>query len=463
MDKPDGDLFRVAIIGMGKGGLALAKMFDNDPKVKVVGVSNRRQDLPGITWAKEKGIFTTSDYISILERNDIDIVVDVTGNPEVEEHLNGFKRPGVEVVKGTSAKMMWRIIEDKEAREQEIRRALADQRYLYQVGITLGSAEKSGHALKLVIRAAMELLDMPSGSAALLDEENSLMRTAAAIGSHVEISPGYTWMLRAGGLTSHILSNSEPTVIEDVAKENRFDTGPLDIQRFQSVIAVPLRAEGKIVGILYVDDYEPRKFRSREINLIGLLGTMAASSVEKVLMLERAETMAITDELTKIYNHRYFLRALSIELKRAERYKEDVTLCLIDVDHFKHFNDTYGHQKGNAILVQIAILLKQNVRETDIAARYGGEEFVIVFPKTTKKTAVGFLERLRSKVEEYPFPGRETQPDGKLTVSLGLTGYPEDGGSADDIGSIIEMADRAMYVSKTMGRNRVTVYGKDMK
>lgn len=463
MAKKDKCRFRVAIIGMGKGGFSLARMFYDYPEVCVVGVSNPNQSVPGIKWAKENGIFTTPDYKSLLEREDIDIVVDATGDPEVEEQLKNLKRTDIEILKGMSASLMWKIIDEKEERKQESLRTLSEQKYLYDVGITLGSADNTDAALKLIVRAAMDLLDMSSGSAALFNEESTQMRTAMAIDTHEQIEIGYTWKLRTGGLTSHILSNKEPTVIEDVTLETRFDTDLLKSLSYKSLVAVPLRSEGKIIGILYVDDFNPRSFTDQEINMMGLLGTMAASHVDKLLMLERAEEMALTDELTKIYNHRHLISALSLELKRAERYKEDVSLSVIDVDHFKHYNDTRGHEKGNDILVRLAKLLKKNVRDTDIVARYGGEEFVVVFPRTEKRIAADLLERLRHSIEEYPFPDEEGQPNGTLTVSLGLAVYPEDECDADDPGCLINLADRAMYVSKTLGRNRVTVYGKEMR
>ncbi|MFQ5432981.1 MAG: diguanylate cyclase, partial [Nitrospinota bacterium] len=365
------ELLKVAIIGMGKGGIALARMFLADPDIKLVGVSNRRQEVPGISWAREKGIFITSDYKTLLERSDVDIVFDATGNPEVESYLTGFKRSGLEIVKGTSAKMMLRIIDDKMAREQEIYNSLSELKYLYDVGLTLGSAEKSDQALKLIVRAAMDLLDMPSGSAALFDEEKGLMRTAASIDQEENIrTRSQTWEVRAGSLTGHVLSNSTPTIIEDIDSEKRFNTSQIKSQGVKSVIAVTLRSEGKIAGILFAQDCRPRRFTRHEMELISLLGTMAASAVQKLLMLEQAEEMAITDELTTLFNHRYFLRTFSSELKRAERFKEKVSICMVDVDHFKKFNDTHGHLKGNEFLGKLAELMKEHVRETDIVARY---------------------------------------------------------------------------------------------
>lgn len=131
---------------------------------------------------------------------------------------------------------------------------------------------------------------------------------------------------------------------------------------------------------------------------------------------------------------------------------------MIDVDHFKHFNDTHGHLMGNEVLVRVASILTETVRDTDIVARYGGEEFAVILPKTPKEMAKNFAERLRHAVETYDFPGGEKQPNGRLTISVGLASYPEDGSPANDVVALIEFADQALYKAKLEGRNRVCVY-----
>ncbi len=452
--------FKVAIIGMGKGGLPLAKMFAEDPDIEIVGVSSRNQSSPGIKWARQIGIATTPDFKELFKLPRIDIVVDATGNPEVEDFLKDLHRPETEVVKGMTANLLWRMVEEREARERAAKRTLEEQMLLYDISILLANAEKSEHALQLIVEAAMSLLEMAAGSAALFDEERGEMRMAALRGFRGEKPPLHVWTVRPGGLTAHILSNNQPTVIEELDNNPKFDTSHLKDQGFRSLVAVPLRAEGRIVGILYVDDFRPRRFADRELNLMGLLGALAASAVEKVLMLERAEEMAVTDELTKVYNHRYFARSLLTELKRAERHGEQLGLCMIDVDHFKKFNDKHGHLKGNEVLIEIARIMRTAMRETDVVARYGGEEFAVILPKTSKAQAAALAERMREAVEELNFPGAESQPLKRLTVSIGVASYPDDCIAADSVADIIELADQALYQSKSGGRNRVTVYQK---
>ncbi len=171
--------------------------------------------------------------------------------------------------------------------------------------------------------------------------------------------------------------------------------------------------------------------------------------------------LAVRDGLTGLYNHRYFQDRAAQEISRAKRYNGRVGLVFIDIDHFKDYNDTHGHPKGDDVLREIAELitartrlqdLKARVRDTDLVARYGGEEFVILMPETDTSGAVIVGERLRAAVGSHPFKDCETQPGGALTVSVGVASYPEDASSREEL---ITRADQALYEAKRQGRNRV--------
>ena len=162
--------------------------------------------------------------------------------------------------------------------------------------------------------------------------------------------------------------------------------------------------------------------------------------------------LALRDGLTRLYNHRYFQEAIHNEIGRAENNGHVFSLILLDLDHFKQYNDTHGHLDGDQLLRKLGEILQKAVRRTDIVARYGGEEFVIMLPDTPKKKAVIMGEKLRRYVENFPFPGRETQPLKKVTVSVGIATFPEDG---TDRPKLVQRADEAMYNAKKLGRNAV--------
>lgn len=174
---------------------------------------------------------------------------------------------------------------------------------------------------------------------------------------------------------------------------------------------------------------------------------------------ERLLNETITDALTGVYNLRYFQKMLAQEVERARRYGTPVSLLLLDIDHFKRFNDTHGHEMGNIILKKVAEILKDNLRDVDMLARYGGEEFAIIAPNTDAEDAFRHAKRLCDVVAHSQLPGRESQPGGVLSLSLGGAAFPQDAATDKDL---ILKADKALYASKKQGRRRATWWSEDI-
>lgn len=164
------------------------------------------------------------------------------------------------------------------------------------------------------------------------------------------------------------------------------------------------------------------------------------------------ERLATTDGLTGLRNHRFFQDTLAFELKRAARHPRPLTLCMLDVDHFKQFNDTHGHPEGDEVLRQVARKVEGRLRSTDIVARYGGEEFAIVLLDTDGAAGLDIAKQLADEVRQTPFVGGQSQPLGRVTVSIGVATFPDD---ADDHQGLIRRADAALYEAKRTGRDRV--------
>lgn len=184
-------------------------------------------------------------------------------------------------------------------------------------------------------------------------------------------------------------------------------------------------------------------------------GPSADSNVEYALRYERARLMAITDSLTGLHNFGYFKDRLAEERRRAERYQRLLSLIIFDLDHFKRYNDNHGHPAGNEVLRQVATILQQEARETDLVARYGGEELVIVLPETNRKTSWEVAERIRSRVSAATFiPPGKTTPE-RVTLSAGVATFPVDATHEDEL---IARADASLYVAKASGRDRVIAY-----
>jgi diguanylate cyclase (GGDEF)-like protein len=206
---------------------------------------------------------------------------------------------------------------------------------------------------------------------------------------------------------------------------------------------------------------------------IALISSVAHRAVEKIRLIEENKSLleklkrkneelefvnmtlkelTIRDGLTGLYNHRHFQETLAAEILRSKRYAKTFSLVFLDVDFFKQYNDTHGHLHGDAVLVALSKLLIAGLRKSDIAVRYGGEEFVLLLPETSKENAFALAGTIREKIAAHPFPGRETQPQGMVTVSMGIAAFPEDG---SDSSTLLHRADDALYQAKNGGRNRV--------
>lgn len=166
---------------------------------------------------------------------------------------------------------------------------------------------------------------------------------------------------------------------------------------------------------------------------------------------ELLQELSVTDHQTGLHNRRYFTEALEREFRRSLRTKDPLSLAVIDLDHFKRVNDTYGHQEGDTVLAEVAAFIKKEIRRYDIAARYGGEEFVVVLPETSLQQALQFAERCRAGIQRLAFSGRIEEL--AVTASLGIATYPS--APVDSAESLFGEADKALYRAKTNGRNRI--------
>jgi diguanylate cyclase (GGDEF)-like protein len=183
-----------------------------------------------------------------------------------------------------------------------------------------------------------------------------------------------------------------------------------------------------------------------------ILGYYVKSEKEHI---EGLKMLANEDGLTRLYNHRYFHEVLKKRITASEQDKKSISLIFIDIDNFKHYNDLYGHQKGDEVLKLIGELIKKAIRDGDIAARYGGEEFAIIMPNTSEKDAVLVAETIRLLIQNTYFEGEENQPNGKITASIGLSTFPDKAKSDIDL---IKSADDALYRAKFFNKNRIETY-----
>lgn len=244
-----------------------------------------------------------------------------------------------------------------------------------------------------------------------------------------------------------------------------------DRAKYPSAMAMPILAGDEVSGVLVVYHRRyPFVYRRRDRELMQALSTQVGLLYHSLLRLEETRAQMETDELTGLYNYRYFDTALHHCVQRSDELGQPISLLILDIDHFKQINDTYGHLAGNEVLRQLADVFRDMLRDDDIIARYGGEEFTVLLPGLDQHTAEVVAERIRKRIEERVFsvqsdladvPSGAGRKDAvnqeiQLTVSIGISAYPT---NADSALTLIRQADRAMYIgSKQSGRNRVTVY-----
>ncbi len=293
----------------------------------------------------------------------------------------------------------------------------------------------------------LELLEVEGGLIQLWDKERGTW------GLRVQRS-------RCQGLTGKLAlkkfpPKGGPLVIGDLAKDARAKDFGVTAEGYRSLAAIRLTARGKPVGVLAAFSISHETFRERDVQLLASVGRQAERIgivIGNSRLLAEMRRLAITDDLTGLYNYRQLSYQLDVEFSRAMRYGRQLSLIMLDIDLFKGYNDRYGHLVGDQALRQVAEVLRKNVRKADVVARYGGEEFSVILPETGLSQALVQAERIRSAIAEHPFPADGAQDGKRLTVSLGAASLTS---QMQGIKDLIQAADEALYRAKAGGRNRV--------
>jgi len=261
-------------------------------------------------------------------------------------------------------------------------------------------------------------------------------------------------------LITYFLIHPAPSLLKDIKKE--IATSPVfqKLENHGISLFAPVMQKGILEGVFcFGKRIKKTPYEERELQQVAILTNIISIAINNARLYQEVEQMSYTDGMTDLHNYRYFRMRLNEEIMRNKRIKTGLSLLILDVDHFKNFNDTLGHQAGDRVLQQLGQILKETVRENDIVARYGGEEFAVILPSVDKEGAMILAERIRKNVETTPFDGEEVQPGGRLTISMGEASLSDEKMNADQL---IKHADVALYAAKESGRNNVVAFTPDL-
>ena len=326
-----------------------------------------------------------------------------------------------------------------------------------EVLIDVGKALSSTLDLKEILQLVMHRLGMlfPVSHRALLILDIDADDLCYEVVSGIRADALFHNRVKKGrSVPGWIAMHGEVVFVEDVYKDSRFDKeySLVIFEGDRSVLGVPLKYKNHLVGVIELANPDPAPFLSitaRET--LSAVASLVAAAIDGARSYSRLQHMVIVDELTGLYNASYLLDFIGNEIERALRYKTPLSLIFIDLDFFKKVNDSHGHLVGSRMITEVGLLLKANIRKSDIAARYGGDEFVLVLPNTGKDGAKVLAGNLRRVVAEHDFLVAEGCFI-MVTASFGISSFPEDG---DSKLTVLQNADKAMYMAKQGGRNMV--------
>ena len=310
---------------------------------------------------------------------------------------------------------------------------------------------------EIILYYAKQIFTDQSGALYLFDEHHSMVEAVAVWGdttffSSLVISSDDCWALRQGRL--HIVEDST----------NAIRCNHIANYTTQGYVCAPAIAQGEMIGFLCVtlgdnNDEKQVAWTSLEsrTRLISLAADNLAMALVSLKLREALRNRSLHDPMTQLFNRRYMDETLAHELANCQRLNKPLGIIMIDIDHFKTYNDTYGHDAGDFVLVEIAEIMRSKLRDGDVACRYGGEELTMIILGATKEITADRAEMVRSAIEKHEFVFKGKTLAG-VTASLGVAAYPEDGHIAT---TLLKAADTALYQAKDLGRNKVVVSGRE--
>lgn len=323
---------------------------------------------------------------------------------------------------------------------RELEAANAELSVLYNVATTLSETLELEQLLDRIIELMVELIETPAGCGIFLVNGGD-MELAVSRGASRPFLDAHEGMRVGDCLCGRVAQNGEMIITESCNGDPRHTIRYPGFKPHGHLI-LPLKAKGRVVGVFYYYLPQGSPMPQRKLNLFHAIGAQLGMAIENARLYEKTLAESVHDALTGLFNRRYLEMNLKREWAAVQRTDESLSVVMLDVDHFKDYNDTYGHPAGDRLLVQIAGIVRQCIRGADLPARYGGEEFLVLLRNTELLRAAEVAERLRKRIEKQI----------GITASFGAASIRE---GDTDPWQIITRADNALYAAKQKGRNRV--------
>ena len=334
-------------------------------------------------------------------------------------------------------------------RTSELEKAHAELETVYETARSLGEHNDPDKIIDELLNISLKILGYQHLGVMMYNHNrNGLLLVARMeLGQTQRLKPPLLYDMQ--GISGYVARTGRPQRLYDISTDERYQEGLVGAK---SELAVPMVSRGRTIGVLNAESVEVGTFTEEDEKILAILAGSAAMALENARLHKQLEDQSTTDELTGVFNYRHFAERLKEEQRRARRYDQPLSLIMVDIDWFKTCNDTYGHQAGNLVLKGISRVIKNIVRDTDVVCRYGGEEFIIILPQTVPADAHEIGERIRHEVERTDFSDEGLLPSIRVTVSIGVSTYPDNGGTAENI---VELVDKALYRAKGSGKNVV--------
>jgi len=328
---------------------------------------------------------------------------------------------------------------------EDLQRRNADLEVLYETVKDLSSTLSVERVLQRLLDRTLLHLEAEIGSILLLGDDDQL-RVMVSKGLPLDVVER-TEMKIGEGISGHVALHGQPLIVEDVEAHPTFRRRNRERYYTSTLISAPLVRNGVLLGVININNKTNRSpFEPHDLRLLETIAAHASVALGNARKYEDTLRLSQIDGLTGLANHGHFYKTLEREIERARRYERGLSLAMIDIDHFKQYNDRNGHRAGDQALVAVARIIGDRSRAHDVVARYGGEEFAIILPETALDGAHAFGDKLRTAIEGISLDGEEP-----LTISVGVAAF---GLNITATSQLVDAADAELYRAKSLGRNR---------